>query len=87
MADHPILLLDIMGTVVREPFLAALGGAALNWVLEQFVYRNRGVTIAMLAISGLLFVGIAYLGGMAGEQTQQKRRERRRALAEIMKKR
>jgi len=75
------------GYLVREPFMAALAGAALNWGLEHFLYRNHGVTVAMLAVGGLLFVGIAYLGGMAGEQTQQKRRERRRALAEIMKKR
>ena len=74
------------GYLVREPFMAALVAAGLNWVLEHFVYRNQSVTVPMLAVGGLLFVAIAYVGGMAGEQVQQKLREQRRALAALGKK-
>ncbi|MBI5489080.1 MAG: hypothetical protein HY905_17225 [Deltaproteobacteria bacterium] len=69
------------GYLVREPVLAALVAAPANWLLEHFVYRNRGVSTAMLVASAVLCLGIAYLGGMAGEQVQQKERERKRAAA------
>ena len=72
------------GYLVREPMIAAFAAAAANGLLERFVLRNHGVSLVMILAGSLVWVGVAYLGGMAGEQVQQKKREERRVLAAMM---
>jgi hypothetical protein len=67
------------GYLVREPAIAAAAAAILNGLLNRFVLHGSDSGVVMLLISVLVCVALGYVGGIAGEQVQQKEREKRKA--------
>jgi len=69
------------GYLVREPAIAAVGASVVNWVLATFVLKSGDGNIIMALVVMAICAGIGYLGGMLGEQVQQRAREARKAAA------
>jgi hypothetical protein len=69
------------GYLVREPAIAAVGAALVNWLLDKLVLKSSGAGVGMLLVAILLCAGLGYAGGLVGEQVQQKAREQRKAAA------
>jgi hypothetical protein len=66
------------GYLVREPAIAGAVAAIVNGLLNRFVLHGSDTGIVMLLLSVAVCVALGYIGGIAGEQIQQKERERRK---------
>ncbi|MBN1773008.1 MAG: zinc ribbon domain-containing protein [Deltaproteobacteria bacterium] len=67
------------GYLVREPAIAAVAASIANWLLDKYLLQNTASGIGMMLVAIALCAGLGYVGGIVGEQVQQKARERRKA--------
>ncbi|MBN1772328.1 MAG: zinc ribbon domain-containing protein [Deltaproteobacteria bacterium] len=66
------------GFTVKEPALGGFLAAAINWLLEVYLFRNTGLDLGVLAGIAVGWGILAALGGSAGETLQQRAEKRKR---------
>jgi hypothetical protein len=65
------------GFTVKEPALASMIAAAINWGLEYFVFRNVDTGIGYALVAMALCAALGAAGGSAGETWQNRTRAKR----------